>query len=398
MTSPLPASSTPQRCLHFGECGGCDRLDRAYPRQLLDKRDAVARLLGADLDGIDLVCELPPRAPMHTRIKLSWPILPDAQRGLRLGMYRRGTHEVLDILECRIQDPSLTRIAKRAVDVFRDLRLSPYDEIAQRGTLRAFHARLTPSTGELMLGVTTRGGTFPEGRALADGLFQAAGGLRDAKGKPLRTAGVMRSIRDEPGNALLGGRHLPLRGRDHQVEQVAGLRFRLSFGSFWQNHRDSERVLYRPALALLGDLRGLRIVDGYGGVGAFGLRLARAGAAKVTIVESNPHACADARDNAATNALPAVDVVQVPFAAFRSDTDVDLAVVDPPRAGLSVEGVATLLALKPKRILCVACDARAFSRDLALLHDGGYRIRAARIADLFPHTEHVELLAVLERD
>lgn len=393
----MTRSSLAGACRHFGVCGGCDRLDLAYPRQLEAKRAAVAALLAPLAPGIAVDCEFPARAPAHMRTKLSWPVRPASDGKACAGLYRRGSHAVVAIEECRIQEPALTRWAARAIEVVNELRLAPYDERDGTGFVRALHARVMPGSGALLLGVTTKGGLFPAGRRLAEGFLAAAAGLRDATGRVLTAVGVVRSLHDEPGNALLGARQVPLLGADAQREEVAQLEFRVSFASFWQSHRRAEQLLYRPARAMLGALDGLTVVDGYGGVGAFGLRLAKLDGARVTIVESHPGACADARWNAQHNGVPTLSVAAVPFAAFTSDAAVDVAVVDPPRKGLEADGVAALLRLAPRRVLHVACSATSLARDLAALCGAGYAVRALRVVDLFPHTEHVEVLALLER-
>jgi 23S rRNA (uracil1939-C5)-methyltransferase len=208
---------------------------------------------------------------------------------------------------------------------------------------------------------------------------------------------VVLNVNAEPGNALLGARTITLSGRDHIFDKVDGLRFRISFGSFYQLHRRAQALLYAPAMAMLtggdGDLRGQTVIDGYGGIGTFGLRCSRRHAEVVHIVEANPEAVADARHNAA-QVKGRVEVHHTPFAAVDLPTP-DLLIVDPNRAGLRAEGRARVLALGPPRILYVACGLEALARDL----DGlpGYRVRDLRLADLFPHTGHVEVLALLER-
>jgi 23S rRNA (uracil1939-C5)-methyltransferase len=391
------AASAPP-CRHFGECGGCTWLDRPYPQQLEARRAAVAALLADFLEpGVEVLADPPERVPQHTRIKLSWPVQAGADGRPELGMYRRRSHRLVRIDECRIQDPALTRLQKRALGALREAGVEGYDEQRHRGFVRAFHARLMPGTAELLLGVTTRAGTWPAGPALADRLLAACAGLRDARGRPVRPVGVMRSIHDEPGNALLGGRHLPLLGRDHQVDRAAGLEIRVSFASFYQSHRDADALLFRPALRMLGPVVGQRVVDGYGGVGTFGLRLARAGAARVEIVEANRAAVADARHNAERNGLPQVAVEAGDFARTALEPGPAACVVDPPRKGLGPDGLAQVRRLAPERLLYVACEARALARDLPGLAAAGYRVAAVRVADLFPHTEHVETLCLLTR-
>lgn len=386
----------PKACRHFGTCGGCDRLDVAYPRQFELKCREVAALLAPWLDGVEVAHEPATIAPQHTRVKLSWPVQPDRAGRPRLGMYARGTHETVAIEECRLQDPILTRMSKRATKVFVASGLEPWDETKETGFLRAFHARLTPNTGELLLGVTTSGGVFEGGSALADALLEAARGLRDTRGHIVRPVGVVRSIKDGGGNALLGTRHIPLRGRDYQSDRSGGLDFRVSFGSFWQNHRDAERVLYGPALAMLGDVEGLHVVDGFGGAGAFGLRLARAGARAVSIVESSAAACHDARHNVKLNGLANCTVVHGDFDKFEGADRTDVLIVDPPRKGLGSAGVTAVAQLAPQSLLYVACSASALARDLPGLQECGYDLAAVHVADLFPHTAHTEILARLE--
>jgi 23S rRNA (uracil1939-C5)-methyltransferase len=207
---------------------------------------------------------------------------------------------------------------------------------------------------------------------------------------------VVHSISDRDDEFLLGDRHLPLRGRDHVVDRRDGLEFRVSAGSFYQVHSGAHALLYRPAIAMCGDVAGKQVVDGYGGVGGFGLRFAKAGASQVTIVEDNDAACRDARHNVERNQLANVRVVEAPFPGAELPKDVDVMVVDPPRAGLHDAGVQRVLAARPKQLLYVACAADSLARDLQALQPA-YRVTAARLCDLFPHTEHVELVALLQR-
>src|SRR5690606_38678771 len=105
----------------------------------------------------------------------------------------------------------------------------------------------------------------------------------------------------------------------------------------------------------------------------------------------------DAEHNAKVNELPNVTVQRTAFAGSTLPAGIDLCVVDPPRSGLQPAGVAVLLRAKPKRVLHVACSVEALARDPGQLTAGGYQVTAVRVCDLFPHTEHVEVLTLLER-
>ncbi len=381
----------------FGRCGGCSALDVPIAAQLERKARLVAEHCAPWLARAEVEWEAPSRPPRFDRAKLLYPVQPDARGRPALGIYARGTHELVRIEACDAQHPALTELGLRAERVFRELRLAPWDERALRGDVRALHARVAPGTGELLIGVVTRAGVFPEAAELAKRLLDAAEDLPRDRGPAVRAVGVVRNLNESPGNALLGRRSLPLAGRDHQLDRDGALELRISFGSFYQVHRDAARLLYRPALELAGDVRDARVVDGYGGVGCFGLRLAAAGAASVRIVESNPTACRDAAHNAERNGLAGVEVERASFPSASFDARPDLLVIDPPRAGLMAPGIERALAAAAPRILHVACSAASLARDLAGLCAGGYRVRRMRLVDLFPHTDHVELLTLLER-
>ena len=218
---------------------------------------------------------------------------------------------------------------------------------------------------------------------------------RDDQGRPLSLVGAVLNVNDRGTNALLGRQTLALHGTAFQHDQVGELRLRVSFTSFYQLHRHADAVLFRPAMELLGDVRGARVVDGYGGVGTFALRLLRAGAAHVTLVESSETACDDARHNFAHNELGAAEVRQEAFGSAPLP-GCDVLVVDPPRAGLMADGAAAVAASDAARVLLVSCSLDALARDLERLR-ATHRVVRVRLCDLFPHTEHVEALTLLSR-
>lgn len=389
-----PALDAPLHCPHFGRCGGCSLLDVPIADQLEQKYRRARELLLPFLDGIEPLTSLPPRTPRHDRTSILYPARWQHAR-LELGIYRTGTHDVEPIGDCRIQHKTLTRLAVQAAEVMRNLNLPAYDETTGRGLVRAFRARVMPGSNELLLGVVTTRADFSERVRLGKDLWAITKDLRDEQGRPVVCQGVVVNVNSAPGNVLLGAVTEPMRGDVWQTDTVAGLRLRVSFTSFYQQNRHADAILFRPALALLGEVKGLRVVDGYGGVGAFGLRLLKAGAAQVTIVESSPSACEDARVNLAANELVCGEVREQPFGSAPLP-ECDLLVADPPRAGLMEQGANAVLAVAPPRVLLVSCALESLARDLPLLF-AKYRVTALRLCDLFPHTEHVEAVTLLER-
>jgi 23S rRNA (uracil1939-C5)-methyltransferase len=226
-------------------------------------------------------------------------------------------------------------------------------------------------------------------------LATAASDLRDDQGRPVKLVGVVLNINETPGNVLLGDRTVSLQGDQWQHDRVGELRIRVGFQSFYQLNRHADAVLFKPALKMLGDVSGLRIVDGYGGVGTFTLRLLRDGAAFVTLVESSPTACADARVNLRRNEFDNAEVVEQAFGTMPLPA-CDLMIVDPPRAGLQEIGAKAVIKNAAPRVLLVSCSQESLARDLVWLTPH-YRVTAMRLCDLFPHTEHIETITMLER-
>ncbi|HEX6812487.1 MAG TPA: methyltransferase [Planctomycetota bacterium] len=389
-----PTTDTPLHCPHFGPCGGCTLLDQPIGTQLLHKQQRAREWLLPFLGGVEPAISPPPHTPRHDRTSILYPAQL-VRRELQLGIYRRGTHEIEPIADCRIQHKALTRLGVRAGEVMRELELPVYNETTHRGLVRAFRARIMPGTNELLLGVVTTRGGFSEREKLGRMLTDAGTGLRDEQGRPLSLQGVVLNVNETPGNALLGDKTTALHGETFQTDAAAGLRMRVSFTSFYQQNRYADAILFRPALAMLGDVKGQRVVDGYGGVGAFALRLLRGGALHATIVESSADACEDARHNLRANELGNGEVREQTFGS-EALPECDLLIADPPRAGLMAAGATAVLAAKPARVLLVSCALEPLARDLAAL-GASYRVAALRLCDLFPHTEHIEALTLLER-
>lgn len=183
--------------------------------------------------------------------------------------------------------------------------------------------------------------------------------------------------------------------------EVSGHRFEVSVGVFWQVHPRAAAILSERVLEGLAPVAGERAADLYSGAGLFTVALADAVGAtgSVVAVERSGRACADAARN--TRGLGNVELVRSEVTgALVSERlgDPDIVVLDPSRegAGRSVMQALATSRKRPRRIASVSCDASTFSRDLRFFLDAGWRVRSLTGYDLFPMTEHVELVAVVE--
>ena len=191
----------------------------------------------------------------------------------------------------------------------------------------------------------------------------------------------------------------PIEPSTHSRVAVDGNYFNVSPRSFWQSHRDAPATLLATVLEFADVSSGDHVVDLFSGVGLFSIPLARrvGHTGKVVAVETSPYAVRDARTNG--DGLRQMRVREwsvTPRAINDAVAPGDVVVLDPPRSGLAKGVCDALIRRAPRRLVYVSCDAATFARDLALLSAGGYSLGDIRVFDLFPMTEHVELVAVLD--
>ena len=181
---------------------------------------------------------------------------------------------------------------------------------------------------------------------------------------------------------------------------VCGRTYRISAGVFWQVHTGAADALLPAVLAMTGDCRGAAVVDLYAGAGLFSVPLAEAvgPAGTVLAVERDARACEDARHNA--GAVPALRVKRAEVTPRLVTSGIghpDIVVLDPAREGAGTEVVRALAAHRSlRRIVYVACDPSSFARDLRAMLTVGWHLAELRAFDIFPMTEHVELVAAIE--
>jgi tRNA/tmRNA/rRNA uracil-C5-methylase (TrmA/RlmC/RlmD family) len=185
----------------------------------------------------------------------------------------------------------------------------------------------------------------------------------------------------------------------HSRVSVGGHVYRVGPMSFWQSHRDAPQVLLDAVLEFSDVASGDDVTDLFSGVGLFSVPLAkRVGpSGRVTAVESSPYAVRDARENATgLSHLRVREWSVTPRSVNDTVREGSIVVLDPPRHGLA-KGVADAIARRrPRRAVYVSCDAATFARDLKIFLGHGFVLSDLRVFDLFPMTEHVELVALLD--
>ena len=339
-------------CPHAGPggCGGCDWQHVTLPAQRRLKEALVAehlhRLAGVDRHvAVEEVAGHPDGLGWRTRMQFA------VDRTGRVGLHRHRSHDIEPIEHCPIATPGL-------------------DAVGVGTTLwkGARHVEVTasPDGGRPVVAVDT--------------------GRSRLAARPPDRAGL-----------VVDGR---VRRRPTKVHfDVLGDRFEVGPGVFWQVHPSAAAVLTRCVLEGLAPTAGERVLDLYAGAGLFSVPLARVvgPGGSVVAVERSARACVDARHN--TRGHPQVRIVrsEVTPAVVAAEYPSDLVVLDPAREGAGPAVMRALVAgpSTPRRIAYVSCDPASFSRDLRVALDAGWVLDSLRAFDLFPMTEHVELVGVL---
>jgi 23S rRNA (uracil1939-C5)-methyltransferase len=379
-------------CDHYPACGGCRFQDLAYEEQIVSKesqvRDALVRIGGITEPPLESI--LPAESVFRYRNKLEYSFTPTPS-GPALGFHRAGRwDEVLDIAECWLTTDLGNRIREAVRSWARDSGLAAYDQAEGTGFLRHLVYREGRNTGQVLLQLVTAPGDFDR-----EGFVAAVRKFPEVRS-------VHHAVNDRPAEVT----NLPttlLWGDDAIEEELGGLRFRLRPTAFLQTNTEMAERLYGLAVEAAGLTGEETVWDLYCGIGTIGLTMARK-ALTVWGVDVSEESIACALENADLNGIAnaaffAGDVGQAVEELRDRSGEPDVVVVDPPRAGLSSKAVRRLGRIGAPRIVYVSCNPTTLAGNVKQLRDGwGYELRRAKPVDMFPHTPHVECVALLKRD
>lgn len=393
-------------CQHFGVCGGCKWQHLPYEYQLQFKQQQVVD----NLTRIGKV-ELPEISPIKGSAKQrfyrnkleftfsnkSWLTFEELQSEQEFDCRNAlGFHipnmfdKVLDIKKCWLQDDISNRIRLSIRAFALEHGYEFFDLREQRGLLRNMIVR-TASTGEIMLIVVFYEPDHEKIKALMQHVADCF---------PEITS--LLYIVNQKANDTITDQEVHLfRGRDYILETMEGLQFKVGPKSFYQTNSEQAYELYKVArdfASLTGEELVYDLYTGTGTIANFVSRQAR----KVIGIEYVPEAIEDAKVNAELNGLEntlffAGDMKDILTTGFIEQYGrPDVIITDPPRAGMHDDVIKTILFAAPKRIVYVSCNPATQARDLSLL-DAHYKVTKVQPVDMFPHTQHVENVVLLEQ-
>ncbi len=397
VSSPLVIS--PARCIHVGICGGCSFQHISYQEQLHSKEDEI-RTLFTPFPEACLLPILPAEEPWHYRGKMEFTFSQDRAGKRFLGLLGRGARgKVVSLTECHIGPRKAAELLERMREWWERSGLEAFHLRKATGSLRTLTLRASSRTGCSLVMLTVSGD--PLYALSRDQMDQFVLAVQEVLGPT--TAIFLRihqALKGQPTEMfemhLAGPKHLdeilelpPITGR-------ALLHCKISPSSFFQPHPLQAERMVGEAARMLALKPSDRLWDLYCGTFTFGLSLS-ALVKEVVGIELQPEAVLDAEENIALNGITnarihAGDVASL-LVEMKGEAP-DAVLVDPPRVGLAPAALEELLRISPEKILYISCNPATQLRDALQIAAAGYRLLQLQPIDQFPHTRHLENLAL----
>ncbi|MCB1108020.1 MAG: 23S rRNA (uracil(1939)-C(5))-methyltransferase RlmD [Chlamydiia bacterium] len=378
---------TPPRCKHVGVCGGCTWQQKSYEAQLKEKEKRLASLYP-----IKPLPIIPCETPWEYRNKMEFSFSQNKEGEKFLGLIiARSKGRVLNLEECHLTRGWFVEVLSAVRKWWEESSLQAYHPYSDRGTLRT----LTLREGKMVI-LTVSGNPdycIPGNEIVA---FKKA--VRSVVENPSLFLRIQRAVKGSPTEFY----EMHLGGPD-QVEEVLHIKerkltFKISPDSFFQpNPRQAEK-LYTRALEMAAPKKGDTVFDLYCGTGTLGIVFAPY-VKKVVGIELSPYAVCDGEVNMEENGIKNFTLLKGDVGERLASIEEvpDLVIIDPPRSGLNQTALKHLIRLSPKKILYISCNPATQSENIHHLFQEGYVLKEVQGVDQFPHTVHLETIALLEK-
>lgn len=372
------------------DCGGCQIQELDYQEQLNIKTNEVKQVISriGKLDDVIIHPALGMEEPFRYRNKAQFPI--QKVDGVPvIGFYKKKSHDIIPTDECIIQHDVNDKIIKIIKTYIRAYKVSIYDEKTHTGVLRHLVTKVGFTTKEVMVVLVANGKKLPYLNELASVLKENIPGFKT----------LVVNVNREKTNVILGNENRIIYGDGKINDNIGDLVFEISPLSFFQVNPLQTEVLYNKALEYANLGENDTVFDIYCGIGTISLFLAQK-AKKVYGIEIVEEAIKDAKRNAALNKLDNVEFYvgkaeEVVPKMYKQGKRANVVVVDPPRKGCDEKVLDTIVSMEPDRVVYVSCNPSTLARDLNYLDERGYKCLEVQPVDMFPHSVHIENVALI---
>ena len=377
------------RCIVANKCGGCQWQHIDYQYQLETKANQVKETLTRIGGFSDFTVEpILSAQELGYRNKVNYPLGLSQRGNIKAGYYQKGSHNIVNINQCPIQDDRLNPLLAEIKQDLQKLNIPIYNEKNGRGELRHLCFRIGKHTGEILLTLVSAKLSDDELEAQAQQWVERYPDL----------VGVCLNHNPKKTNVIFGQKTELLAGRAYIQEKFANLTFHLRPETFFQVNTTIAEILLSRIIEQLNLSGEETILDLYSGIGTFTLPLAQK-VKKVIGIESYSLSVEQANHNAEVNDIENVEFIQgltEKILPTLEILDPDVVILDPPRKGCQPEVIETLASCKPEKIIYISCHPATLARDLKLLcQQGQYKLQWVQAADFFPQTSHVETAVIL---
>ena len=380
-------------CRDSNVCGGCVYQGVPYEEQLANKAGEVRGLLEKKDIRYEELLPIEPAPDRYAyRNKMEYTFGDMVKDGpTTLGMHKKKHFmSIITVDECQLVHEDFNRVLRGVLDFVMEKGYSHYHKKTHKGLMRHLIVRRGVRTGELLVNVVTSSEEGFDEEAFTEMILAL----------PLENTvvGVLRTINDRLADAVYCDELKVLYGRDYYMEEIMGLKFRVSAFSFFQTNVDAVENLYTYALSLIDDFENKTAFDLYCGTGTITQTLAKR-AGKVIGIELVDEAVEAARANAALNGLENCEFIAGDvFKVLNTVADKpEVIVVDPPRVGISVDALDKIISYGVDQIVYISCNPKSLVENLYYLQYYGYRVKSVKPFDNFPGTKHVECVCLLTR-
>ena len=377
-------------CPVYKKCGGCQLQNLTYDEQLKFKQRKVEKLL-SKFCKVDAIIGM--ETPYHYRNKVQAAFRTDRKGRVISGVYQSGTHNIVAIDECMTEDVTADKIIVAVRKMLKSFKLTTYDEDLQKGFLRHVLVKRGFATNQVMLVLVTGTPVFPSKKNFVKAITKQFPEIKT----------VVQNINPYRTNLVLGEQQKVLFGKGYIEDILCGCKFRISPKSFYQINPVQTEILYGKAIDF-AELRGNEtVLDTYCGIGTIGIIAAKRGAGNVVGVELNKDAVKDAVTNARANDMKNIRFYQGDAGEFMEavadeNEKPEVVFMDPPRAGSDERFLSSLIKMSPEKVVYISCNPETMARDLKYLcENSNYKIRKIQPVDMFPHTAHIETVAMITK-
>ena len=379
-------------CSVYKRCGGCSAQHINYNMQLILKKKMVLSCIKKQNLAVGKINNtIGMGLPYYYRNKVQYPIRLDKNKDTKMGFYSKRSHDIIENNCCYIQERVIDMLAKQIFELILKRSISGYDETLNTGTLRHLIIRRGYHTGKIMVILVVNDKKYVDD-------IEFIKLIQDIVKVNYNIASVFINVNNSNTNEILGSYTKKMYGADYIDDYIGDFKCCISPKSFFQVNTLQAEVLYYTLKEGL-NLNGNEVLfDLYSGVGSIGIFLSN-DVAKVYGIEIEETAVDMAniniKENNVTNAEYIAGSVEDKIEEFKKRNIVpDVIVVDPPRKGLDDKSIDYILEFAPKKIGYVSCNPATMARDLKKLNDK-YDILSITPVDMFPHTSHVECVAVI---